>query len=229
MDNNILTSTNNAQPKNIKKRKHKLEIQIYDLDWTNVDDNAGGKPIMRPVARGGALDDGRPIIIEVADEKELNDIRQQYKLCGQVIKVIREIDPFVDDSTPKKQKPNIPQDNQAIPMQISSNSVDDTSSKHEVELPVQVVQQSLSNGKQKSKPKIVTIGDIEVKYDCDKIYQKQWMKLTPAESANFRIVNDSNNKIFNMNGKHIEDKRWILVEDHIEEATEDAIESILNN
>ena len=55
------------------------------------------------------------------------------------------------------------------------------------------------------------------------------MKLTPAESANFRIVNDSNNKIFNMNGKHIEVKRWILVEDHIEDATEDAIESILNN
>ena len=81
--------------------------------------------------------------------------------------------------------------------------------------------------KAKPKPKIVTIGDIEVKYDGDKVYQKQWMKLTSAEASNFRVVNDSNNKIVNLNGKHIEAKRWILVEEKVSMADVDAVEKLV--
>ena len=81
----------------------------------------------------------------------------------------------------------------------------------------------------KPKPKIVTIGDIEVKYDGDKVYQKQWMKLTPTEANNFRVVTDSNNKVISMTGKHVEAKRWVLVEDHTEDTVDDAVESILNS
>ena len=79
----------------------------------------------------------------------------------------------------------------------------------------------------KPKPKIVTIGDIEVKYDGDKVYQKQWMKLTPAEASNFRVVNDSNNKIFNLSGKHIEAKRWMLVEEKASTSEDDAVENLI--
>ena len=44
------------------------------------------------------------------------------------------------------------------------------------------------------------------------MYQKQWMRLTPKEAANFRVVNDSNNKLVPLAGRHIEAKRWTLVE-----------------
>lgn len=76
------------------------------------------------------------------------------------------------------------------------------------------------------KVKIIMIGDVEVKYDGDKVYQKQWIKLTASESANFRIVNDSNNKIFSLAGKHIEAKKWVQVEETTEN-DDCAVESIL--
>ncbi len=38
------------------------------------------------------------------------------------------------------------------------------------------------------------------------------MKLSEKEAQNFRLVNDANNKIASMNGKHLEMKRWVAVE-----------------
>lgn len=64
----------------------------------------------------------------------------------------------------------------------------------------------------KAKPKYYKVGDIEIKDDNGKIYQKQWMKLSDSEASNIRVVNDKNNALVNLNGKHIEMKRWILVE-----------------
>ena len=79
----------------------------------------------------------------------------------------------------------------------------------------------------KTMPKIVTIGDIEVKYDGDKVYQKQWMKLTQIEASNFRVVNDANNKIVNLNGKHIEAKRWMLIEEKASSQDDDVTEKLI--
>ena len=64
----------------------------------------------------------------------------------------------------------------------------------------------------KAKSKYYKVGDIEIKDDNGKIYQKQWMKLSDSEASNIRVVNDKNNALVNLNGKHIEMKRWILVE-----------------
>ena len=93
----------------------------------------------------------------------------------------------------------------------------------------QVVQQPIAVQPtlEKQKPKIVTIGDIEVKYDGDKVYQKQWMKLTPTEASNFRVVVDSTNKIVNLNGKHIEAKRWTLIEEKTSSQEDDSIDSLI--
>ena len=38
------------------------------------------------------------------------------------------------------------------------------------------------------------------------------MKLSDSEASNIRVVNDKNNALVNLNGKHIEMKSWILVE-----------------
>lgn len=220
--------TTNVEQKPQSKRKHKLEIQVFEADYEKANSN-NGQPQWRPVRSDPALDGGRPNIIEVADKKEFAELQRQYALCDQRIKVIREIDPFDDDLTSSK-APTIPQNNQAIPVQPTSSSTSQMPSQQTVVIktpvpiaspipaPVETV---------KPKPKIVTIGDIEVKYDGDKVYQKQWMKLTPAEASNFRVVNDSNNKIVSLNGKHIEAKRWTLIEEKASSSEDDAVENLI--
>ena len=89
-----------------KKRKHKLEIQVYEADYDNVPD--GAEPKWRPVRTDPALDGGRPNIIEVADKAELAAIQKQYAMCDQRIKVLREIDPFVDDEHKHAKQSTIP-------------------------------------------------------------------------------------------------------------------------
>ena len=194
-----------------KKRKHKLEIQVYEADYTDVPD--GASPKWRPVRSDPALGGGGPVIIEVADKKELAEVQQRYAMCDQQIKVIREIDPFDDSPKPAAQK-TIPQNNQAIP--VTQNLQTAAVQTSPLSQPTAV----------KLKPKIVTIGDMQVKYDGDKVYQKQWVKLNANESANFRIVNDSNNKIVPLNGKHIECKKWVIVEEDSEDIENDVMNGI---
>ena len=50
------------------------------------------------------------------------------------------------------------------------------------------------------------------------------MKLSESEMSNFRVINDKNNSIVNLNGKHLEMKKWVLVE-----KTDDDIESLEDN
>lgn len=73
---------------------------------------------------------------------------------------------------------------------------------------------------------MITIGDTQIKYDGEKVYQKQWVRLTPQEAMNFRVVNDSSNKLVALAGKHIEARRWVLVENA--EYDEDQTEDIIN-
>lgn len=198
-------------------RAHKLEIQVYEADWEKADSN-NGQPIWKPVRGDPQLDGGRPTIVEVMDKKELAELQQQYKMCDQRFNVIREIDPFPWD---EQQKPELvkhavePAKQEIVQ---PANAVELVNADSVVSAP-----QSLIAPK---KVKIIMIGDVEVKYDGDKVYQKQWIKLTASESANFRIVNDSNNKIFSLAGKHIEAKKWVQVEETTEN-DDSAVESIL--
>lgn len=214
-----------------KKRKHKLEIQVYEADYEKADAN-NGQPQWRPVRSDPALDGGRPNIIEVADKKEFMEIQKQYAMCDQRIKVIREIDPFVDEPENSNKAPTIPPNNQAIPVRPTSSSVDATPSHPSVAASAPAATAPIQHYEivlPKSKPKIVTIGDIEVKYDGDKVYQKQWMKLTPIEASNFRVVNESSNKIMNMSGKRIEAKRWVLVEEKTSTDNDDAVDNLIGD
>ena len=93
-----------------KKRKHKLEIRLLEADYTDIPD--GAPPNWRPINMG--RDAGKPIIVEVADKKELMDLMQRYAMCDQKMEIIREIDPFDDDQQPSSSR--IPQKNQAIPV-----------------------------------------------------------------------------------------------------------------
>lgn len=130
-----------------------------------------------------------PVVIQASSKEEFMEIVQNFKECGQQIKIIREI-------TPAK----------AVSQQPFSDSFNSTpqsiARSTRLMLPPDI----------KQKPRIFKIGDIEVKDDNGVLYQKQWVTLTPKEAASIRIVSDTNNKIVDLKGKHIEMRRWIKVE-----------------
>ena len=226
-DNDMSEQTSISEQTIQPKRKHKFEIQIEEADYADNDPDCK-HPIWRVVRSDPRLDGGRPNIVEIADKKEFMDLQRQYAICGQRIRIIREIEPFNDPKPSSGKAPDIPQNNKAIPVQPTSSTstaikptlTEETA----VSIPAQTVDIAIAA---KPKPKIVTIGDIEIKYDGDKIYQKQWMKLSPSEASNFRVVNSTNNKIVNLNGKHIEAKRWILVEEKTSSQDDDAVDNLI--
>ena len=105
-----VVASSKSVPLPLKKRKHKLEIRLLEADYTDIPD--GAPPKWRPINMG--RDAGKPIIVEVADKKELMDLMQRYAMCDQKMEIIREIDPFDDDQQPSSSR--IPQKNQAIPV-----------------------------------------------------------------------------------------------------------------
>ena len=64
-----------------------------------------------------------------------------------------------------------------------------------------------------SEPTYFKIGSIECKMVDGKVYQKQWMRVSDAELANYRLISDKNNKILPMEGKHLEVLKWTLSQD----------------
>ena len=200
-------------PSLIDERKKNVRLRKFEIQVFNEDLQDDGTVQLKPEKTD------RAIILEVATPEELKMALQQYRMCGQIAKIVREIDPPPQDVAPTQAQqlataapvPNA-QYQPVTPPQISTRSGG----------PQMVVAPRL-----KTKPKIVTIGDMQVKYDGDKVYQRQWVKLNATEAANFRLVNDSSNKIVSMAGKHIEAKRWVRVEETSEDGIDDAVEAIL--
>lgn len=191
-------------------RKFELEVFEEDLDTAS-----GWKKVRYD----------KPLIVEVTSPKELQDKLALYKDCGQMAKVVREIDP------PTKAQI-------AAAQQQAAQCMKQSQQQSEVQnlcnmSPAQFVRQGLPAQLQTApqpvqtrKPKYYKVGDIEIKDDNGKIYQKQWMKLTDAEAANFRLVSDKNNAISNMNGKHLEMKKWVLVQNSEEDESTQLEESM---
>ena len=74
------------------------------------------------------------------------------------------------------------------------------------------------------KPRYFSIGGIECKQVGEQIYQKQWVR---ADSKNYRLISDSNNKELPLTGKHIETLKWVLVENE-DQQLQDAEEEFNN-
>ena len=175
-----------AQTQQPQTKKRKFEIEVYDE--IQVGENIDNIQLQKVVME-------RPVIIEAGSKKELDDIAAKFKLCKQRMKIVRVLD---DDGNAVPLKQAFAQQAQA-PTQVQQQVPQ-----------VQTVVQQASVIKQK--PRFYAVGGIEIKDDNGKIYQKQWMKLSEKEAQNFRLVNDANNKIASMNGKHLEMKRWVAVE-----------------
>ena len=173
-----------AQTQQPQTKKRKFEIEVYDE--IQVGENINNIQLQKVVME-------HPVIIEAGSKKELDDIAAKFKLCKQRMKIVRVLDDG-GNSVPLKQA--FAQQERA-PTQVQQQVT-------------QAVVQQASVIKQK--PRFYSVGGIEIKDDNGKIYQKPWMKLSEKEAQNFRLVNDANNKIASMNGKHLEMKRWVAVE-----------------
>lgn len=204
-------------PSLIDERKKNVRLRKFEIQVFNEDLQDDGTVQLKPEKTD------RAIILEVATPEELKMALQQYRMCGQVAKILREIDPPPQDAAPTQAQqlataapvPNV-QCQPVVVQPVSSRSDG-----------LQTCTVATALPQLKTKPKIITIGDMQVKYDGDKVYQRQWVKLNATEAANFRVVHDSSNKIMPMTGKHIEAKRWVRVEETSEDNVDDAVEAIL--
>ena len=173
-----------AQTQQPQTKKRKFEIEVYDE--IQVGENIDNIQLQKVVME-------HPVIIEAGSKKELDDIAAKFKLCKQRMKIIRVLD----------------DDGNSVPLKQAFAQQEQASTQVQQQVTQAVVQQASVI---KQKPRFYSVGGIEIKDDNGKIYQKQWMKLSQKEAQNFRLVNDTNNKIASLNGKHLEMKRWVAVE-----------------
>ena len=192
-----------AAPK-LLVRKFELEVFEEDLDTPS-----GWKKVRYD----------KPLIVEVTSPKELQDKLALYKDCGQMAKVVREIDPPTKEQIVAAQR----QATLTVQQQMQAPIVQAAPQQVAIQQPIlQAAPQPIKA----RKPKYYKVGDIEIKDDNGKIYQKQWMKLTDTEASNFRLVSDKNNAIASMNGKHLEMKKWVLVQNSEEDESTQLEESM---
>jgi hypothetical protein len=202
-ENIIMESeTNNS---NTQQTKKKFEVEIYDKV------SVGEPPYDRIELQKVMME--KPVIIEASSKKDLDEFGEKLELCQQTFKIVRVIDEQPITKQPVsdiKPKQNIPLTNNPVNIQPIDNSTIKESK-------VEICSESIIK---KSKPRFFKVGDVELKDDNGKIYQKQWIRLTDIEASNLRVINDKTNAIFNLNGKHIEMKKWILVDSTDEEQEE---------
>ena len=149
--------------------------------------------------------------VHASSRKELVGL---YAMLGQKIKILREYG-------------NAPQQGpvSATPQNIVSSNVKAAPVQQQVPASAERPAPAAPVSAQMS-PQYYKIGDVEIKIDNGISYQKQFVRLTDAEAANIRVVDDKTNKTVNLNNKHIEMKRWIRVETSANDTTAALEESL---
>lgn len=218
-EQNIPVQNEVQQPIQQQPVVRKFEIEVYDID-----EEHDGKP------QYTRHHYEQPVIIEAMSPADLKSKLALYHQCGQLAKIVKEV-------TPPSVQQQIQQNtqNQTIVttnvQQIQQNS--QMSQENNIQNNSNILNSNILNSNSeinvKQKPRYFKIGDIEVKDDNGKIYQKQWMILSESESNNIRVINNKNNSVVNMTGKHFEMKKWVLIE-HVNEDDElTELEGCLNN
>lgn len=198
-ENIIMESETNNSTKQTKK---KFEVEIYDKV------SVGEPPYDRIELQKVMME--KPVIIEASSKKDLDEFAEKLELCQQTFKIVR----VIEEQPVSKQNVSISKPQQTIILTDDSVNVQPVVDSTIKENKVEICSEPIIK---KSKPRFFKVGDVELKDDNGKIYQKQWIKLTEIEASNLRVINDKTNAIFNLNGKHIEMKKWILVDSTCEE------------
>ena len=188
------------------KIPRKFEIFVEEYTEGDIGCQAGWRPVSVDSKLGG--NGGNPVIT-VNSQADLQEKQNLYKTLGQRFNIVREIDPpsFDDLKKAAVEQGLIPADSdftQASGKNETPAKPDSTCMKTESPPPPPPTE--------KRETKYYKVGDVEIKEEDGRLYQKQWLRLSPVEASNFRVVNDGSNKIVPMKGKHIEAKRWLAIE-----------------
>ena len=164
-------------------------IEVYDL---SIDDSTG-KVIPQRVSYE------KPVTIKAFSKAELNGKLALYRKCDQMAKIVQEVTPV--GRTMTQNSNSAPIQHQPVNQQTKTASSQ-----------VQKASSNTSSTEQTISPQYFKIGDIEIKIENGKSFQKQFVTLTETEAKNIRIVDDKTNRVLNLKGKHIEMKKWIQVQ-----------------
>lgn len=151
-------------------------------------------------------EDGRPLtsIQKGVKASSDNDLRALYALSDQKIQILekREIGGSQNLAEPQPQ--------------IKSLASPDISIQQKVQMAMQA---GLPSPQMQPPPKpaeptvrYFSGGGIDFKIVGDDVYQKQWVRASEDDCKRIRIINDSNNRIVELSGKHIELLNWVKVE-----------------
>lgn len=200
-------------------KKFEYQIEVFDKDLTD-----SGQIQLRP--RGQQT-------VTASSRQELINL---YTMCDQQIKILSERPLPSEPNKPNHQDVDLSQlaiHNTAPSAKAQPQSkeakAEETPNTLNIPEPKEYIAESNTTTRRLSTafhpmfnnfPKYYKLGDIEIKEHFGKIYQKQWIKLNSDEASNIRIINTKTNKVVPMEGKHVEVKRWILVEDSNSENNE---------
>ena len=98
---------------------------------------------------------------------------------------------------------------------LNKTEINPPSQPKEIAKPIAMIpppSKPIENKPAKDEIKYFTAGGIKFKMAGTEVYQKQWVTATQEEKDSIRIINDKNNKIVSLDGKHIEIEHWIKVE-----------------
>ena len=172
-------------------------VRRYTLDIFDItEDENTGKQMLQRVSYS------QPVVITASSQAELRSKLALYDQTHQKAVVVAVNPPFgtpvQQQNAPQQQKPiNMPQISQH-PQQAVRPPASGASS--EPDKPVD------------SKPQYFKIGEVEIKIENGISYQKQFVRLTESEASNIRVVDNKTGRVSNLNGKHLEMKKWIRVE-----------------
>lgn len=172
------------------QQKNDIKDQVANFDINKLDFSKFQKQLPRyeyDVKVFDTGDDDRPIVtiqkgIKANSDAELAGI---YALSDQKIQILN------------KKEINPPKNN-PVQQQVVQQPIGQQVSIPEVKKPVE--------------PKYFSAGGLDFKLVGDDMFQKQWVRATEEECRTIRIINDANNKIVELKGKHLEVQRWIKVE-----------------
>lgn len=197
---------NTAVP--VKSPAKPLKIpRTFEIMVEEMHEEDDGTVRWRPVMIDPRLGGNGSVVITVSSKQELQEKQQWYQQAGQRFKIIREINPPSREDIERmaaEQGVSLPHDIPPSPPSPPS-------------LPISAPRPDAQQAPRpdvgrKTTSKIITLGDVQIKYDGNSVYQKQWVRLSPKEEAGIRVISDANNKIVPMKGRHFEVKRWVKIE-----------------
>lgn len=192
---------NTAVP--VKSSAKPLKIpRTFEIMVEEMHEEDDGTVRWRPVMIDPRLGGNGSVVITVSSKQELQEKQQWYQQAGQRFKIIREINPPSREDIERMAV----EQGVSLPHDIPSSSPPAAAPRPAAP------QAPRPDAGHKTTSKIITLGDVQIKYDGNSVYQKQWVRLSPKEEAGIRVISDANNKIVPMKGRHFEVKRWVKIE-----------------